>query len=214
MKKAMTAAMVGLFLGVCVSAQAGYRTEVKVTPSAEPHHFVVEFKIIQAEKGGKTDVLSAPKMVVKAGEEGQVKIVGDEKEQTGVFCTALVKETNGGIETTTSVTVKEKGSEKLNHSQTTAMSKPAATVAYEYEAQLLAMPSCEATLQELPDCVATLKTADGSVIYIGSPASHGVVHSFVQSLEVGKGYHLPTAFMDYRKTWQKKPHQPNAGDGQ
>ena len=122
MKRTITAAVLGLVLGACVSAQAGYRTEVKVTPSTEPHQFVVEFKIIQADKDGKTDVLSAPKLVVKSGEEGRA-IIADEKEESGVFCTALVKETDAGVEATTTVTVKEKGTEKLSSAQSITMKK-------------------------------------------------------------------------------------------
>ncbi|MBI5723568.1 MAG: FecR domain-containing protein [Planctomycetes bacterium] len=116
----MITAMVGLLLGTSVSAQAGYRTEVKVAPSTEPHQFVVECKIIDLGRGGKT--VSMPKIVVIAGLEGQIKIE-DEQKQSGVFCTAIVKETDSGIEATIAVTLKENGEEKLNSSQIVTMKK-------------------------------------------------------------------------------------------
>jgi len=115
-------AVAGLVLGACVTAQAGYRTETVVTPGADAHQYVVQFKIMDVAKDGKTDVLSAPKLVVKAGEEGKIT-VADEKEQDGVFCTALVKEIEGGIEAVTTVVVKAKGAEKLNTTQTVTLKK-------------------------------------------------------------------------------------------
>jgi type II secretory pathway component GspD/PulD (secretin) len=121
MKKLMMA-VAGLALGACMTAEAGYRTETTVAPGAEAHQYVVQVKIIDVAKDGKTDVLSTPKVTVKAGEEGKIT-VGDEKEQNGVFCTALVKETEGGIEAVTTVVVKEKGTEKLNTTQSVTLKK-------------------------------------------------------------------------------------------
>jgi Flp pilus assembly secretin CpaC len=69
MKKVIMAAA-GLALGVCMTAQAGYRTETTVVPGTEAHQYVVQIKIIAVAKDGKMDVLSAPKLTVKAGEEG------------------------------------------------------------------------------------------------------------------------------------------------
>jgi len=121
MKKGMLA-VAGLILGACMTAQAGYRTETTVTPGADAHQYVVQIKIMDVAKDGKTDVLSAPKLTVKAGEEGKMS-VGDEKEQNGVFCTALVKEIDGGIEAVTTVVVKEKGTEKLSTAQSVTLKK-------------------------------------------------------------------------------------------
>ena len=122
MKKIMMVAVAGLILGACGSAQAGYRTEITVAPGTDVHQYVVQFKIIDATKDGKTDVMSAPKLVVKAGEEGKIT-VADEKEQSGVFCTALVKETEGGIVAVTTVMVKENDTEKLNTTQSMTVKK-------------------------------------------------------------------------------------------
>ena len=115
MKKAI-AAVAGLLLGVCVSAQAGHRTEVEVTPSTEPHQFIVAFKIFDVAKDGKMELRSAPTIVVEADHKGTIKI-GDENEQSGVVCTALVKEIGDSIEVTTTVAIKKKGSEELTHAQ-------------------------------------------------------------------------------------------------
>jgi len=112
MKKLMMV-VAGLVLGACMTAQAGFRTETTVTPGTEAHQYVVQFKITDVAKDGKTDVLSTPKVTLKAGQESKIT-VADEKEQNGVFCTALVKEIEGGIEAVTTVVVKEKGTEKLS----------------------------------------------------------------------------------------------------
>jgi hypothetical protein len=121
MKKVMMA-VAGVILGACMTSQAGYRTETAVAPGAEAHQYVVQIKIIGVAKDGKTDVLSAPIITVKAGEEGKIT-VGDEKEQNGVFCTVLVKELEGGIEAVTTVVVKEKGTEKLSTAQIVTLKK-------------------------------------------------------------------------------------------
>lgn len=119
MKKML--AVVGLFIGACVIAQAGYRTEATVTPASEAHQYVVRFKIMDVAKDGKTDVLSAPQIIVKAGQEGKA-MVADEKGLDGVFCTAIIKEIEGGVEAVTTVVVKEKGEEVLSTAQTVIVS--------------------------------------------------------------------------------------------
>ena len=121
MKKGMMA-VAALALGACLTAQAGYRTETTVAPGTEAHQYVVKIKIIDVVKDGKMDVVSAPTVTVKAGEEGKI-IVGDEKEQSGVFCTVLVKEIEGGIEAVTTVVVREKGTEKLSTAQSVTLKK-------------------------------------------------------------------------------------------
>ena len=47
----------------------------------------------------------------------------DEKEKRGVFCKALVKETDAGVEVTTTVTVKEKGSDELSNIQSVTIDR-------------------------------------------------------------------------------------------
>jgi len=121
MKKGISV-VAGLTLGICVAAQAGYRTEATVTPGAEAHEYVVQFKIMDVAKDGKAKVLSAPKIVVQAGKEGTVR-VADEQADSGFLCTALVNETEGGIEATTALVVKEKGAEKLSTAQTVTLRK-------------------------------------------------------------------------------------------
>ena len=120
--KKETMAVAGLVLGACMTAQAGYRTETTVAPGTEAHQYVVQIKITDVAQDGKMDVLGAPKLTVKAGEEGKIT-VADEKEQSGIFCTALVKEAEGGTEAVTTVVVKEKGKEKLNTSQSVTVKK-------------------------------------------------------------------------------------------
>jgi hypothetical protein len=106
-----------LWLSAGLSAQAAYRTETVVKPGQAPHQYLVEIKVTDVQRDGRTDVLTAPKLVVKAGEEGRI-VVGDAKGENGVFCTALVRETAVGLEALTTIVVKEKGAEKLNTAQT------------------------------------------------------------------------------------------------
>jgi len=119
MKRVMMA-VVGLAFGACLSAQAGYRTETTVVPVPAAHQYVVQFKIIEVAKDGKKDVLGAPKLTVKAGEEGRITVG---KEQDGISCTALIKEIEGGIEAVTAVIVNEKGTEKFNTAQSVTLRK-------------------------------------------------------------------------------------------
>ncbi len=114
MKQALTAIMIALFLGVAVSAQAEYHTEVKVVPSKEPGQFFVEFKIIPKDKNDKSNLLSAPQqMIVSEGQEGKMKVI-DDQEEVVLVCTALVAETDKGIEATTTITLRKNNDEKLS----------------------------------------------------------------------------------------------------
>ena len=67
----------------------------------------MEFKITQLDGHGDSAVLSAPSLLVNAGQESQV-VVMDGEEEAGITCTVLVKEVNGGVEAATSVTVTAK----------------------------------------------------------------------------------------------------------
>jgi hypothetical protein len=121
MKKSMIT-LAGLILCTCINAHAGYRTEATVTPGTDAHQYVVQFKIMDVENDGKTKVLATPLIVVQAGKEGTISVY-KEKEESGLFCTALVNETEGGIEAVTTVVVKEKGTEKLSTAQSVTVKK-------------------------------------------------------------------------------------------
>ena len=72
---------------------------------------------------------------------------------------------------------------------------------YEYTAQLLAMPSRAATVVDGEPCYRELKDdLDGRIFYIGSPGAADEIEHFIQTLEQGKSYRLPDAFME----WQEK----------
>ena len=114
--------LAGLILGACLTAEAGYKTETTVTPGTKANEYVVQITISTVAKDGTAEVLSTPKITVKAGQEGKLT-VADEKEQDGVFCTALVKEVNGSLQADTTVVVKEKGAEKLNTTQSVTLKK-------------------------------------------------------------------------------------------
>ncbi len=69
---------------------------------------------------------------------------------------------------------------------------------YEYVAQILAMPSRRASVTEIAPCYAAFRTDAGETFIIGSPASPPEVAGFLETLEKGKAYFLPEAFMEYQ----------------
>jgi len=118
--KTAIVAVIGLVLGICASADAGYQTEATVTPGPGVHQYLVKFEIMDVGADGKTDILSAPKLLVAAGEEGKAAF-GTLTDN--VACSALVSETDTGVEVTTTVTVKEKGTITLSTSQKVTIEK-------------------------------------------------------------------------------------------
>ncbi len=82
---------------------------------------------------------------------------------------------------------------------------------FEYVAQILAMPSRTATATEIGPCYAAFKSVNGRTFFIGSPGSPAEVVGFLRTLEKGKSYFLPDAFMDYQKT-QKPPNKATGSD--
>ena len=80
---------------------------------------------------------------------------------------------------------------------------------YEHATQILALPSCAAKVEKIAPCYARLSTEDGRVLYIGSPGASPEVAGFVQTLQKGKTYYLPNAFMEYQK---KQMTGPNKAD--
>ena len=83
---------------------------------------------------------------------------------------------------------------------------------YEYAAQVLAMPSCRATMELVSPCQRRFRTEGGRVFIIGSPGAEREVGRFLGSLEEGKSYDLPKAFMDFRKAQQKEPSKTDRED--
>jgi len=77
-------------------------------------------------------------------------------------------------------------------------------IIYEDAAQVLAMPSCSATVMKQGGCYAMFESEDGKTFYIGSPDAPPEVAGFVGTLEEGKTYSLPKAFMQYRKKQNKR----------
>lgn len=84
---------------------------------------------------------------------------------------------------------------------------------YEYAAQLVAMPSCAAKVETIFPCYARLIADDGTVLHVGSPGASLQVVGFVHSLEEGKTYSLPDAFMEYQKPHGNEPSKADASDG-
>ena len=79
---------------------------------------------------------------------------------------------------------------------------------YEYAAQVLAMPSCKATNELLSPCEDRFRTEGGRVFIIGGPGADQEIRGFLGTLEEGKSYYLPKAFMEFLKENKKKTN-PN-----
>jgi hypothetical protein len=116
MKKRVLTVICAMLLGTCVSTQAAFQTQVTVVPTSTPHQYRAEFKIIEVGKDGKPTVLATPIMLTNAEQEARaIYWLGAKPEnveadvQDGIICTVLVKETNGGVEAATTVTVKQRG---------------------------------------------------------------------------------------------------------
>jgi hypothetical protein len=78
---------------------------------------------------------------------------------------------------------------------------------YEYTAQVLAMPTCEVTMELVSPCERYFRTEYGREFYIGSPGADEEVARFLGTLEEGKSYWMPDAFMKYREAQRKKLKQ-------
>ena len=68
---------------------------------------------------------------------------------------------------------------------------------YEEVPQLMAMPARALTIESVSPCSARLRGRDGSAVYIGSPGAAPEVVGFVQTLERGRSYVFPDAFLNY-----------------
>ncbi len=66
------------------------------------------------------------------------------------------------------------------------------------------MPPGKATLELSGPCFSIFRATDGKQFVIGDPGSGRAVWRFLGTLKEGQGYELPSAFLDYQKTAQKK----------
>jgi hypothetical protein len=86
---------------------------------------------------------------------------------------------------------------------------PPPPATYEFNAQVLAMASCNATMMDDCACYALFKDDSGRTFYLGSPGASEDVEHFIHSLKVGEACYLPHAFMEFLDN-QKKA-DPDAG---
>jgi len=96
------------------AAQAGtggdhYKMEAAVESAQAPHQYTVAVKIHKSPDGKQWDVLSAPRVTTRAGQEAKIE-VKDEKTGNGVVCTVLVTEVAAGtVEMSVACKVQEAG---------------------------------------------------------------------------------------------------------
>jgi hypothetical protein len=70
---------------------------------------------------------------------------------------------------------------------------------YETAEQIKAMPAVKATLTEKGPCYSVFRGVDVKQFVIGTPGSTPEVWRFLGTLEEGRAYELPRAFLDYEK---------------
>jgi hypothetical protein len=98
-------------------------------------------------------------------------------------------------------TISEKPGESAEDASTQAHQAP--ILCYDTAERIAAMPPCKAEVEERFSCCLLMRTADGSKIWLGSPATTPEVLRFIPTLQDGQTYALPNAFLD----WQKTPQQ-------
>jgi hypothetical protein len=65
--------------------------------------------------------------------------------------------------------------------------------------EIAAMPPKTGTVVQSSPCSTYFTTADGKGFSIGNPGSGSQITHFLQSLESGRSYKLPNAFLDFQK---------------
>lgn len=86
-----------------------YKLESSVEAAQAPHQYTVAVKIHKSPDGKNWDVLSAPRVTTRAGQEAKIE-VKDEKTGNGVECTVLVTEVAAGtVEMSVACKVQEAG---------------------------------------------------------------------------------------------------------
>ena len=103
------------------------------------------------------------------------------------------------------------GTEPLEHENSAeprrrraaATESPEETIlCYDTAERVSAMRRCEAEVEEIFSCCVRMRLSDGSRIWIGSPATTSEVLSFLPTLEEGRNYTFPDAFL----AWQDRQH--------
>jgi len=87
----------------------------------------------------------------------------------------------------------------------TVVPSPERRVTCEFDAQLLALPSCSATVVDKSPCQTFLKLHTGDILTIGSPGPSPMIARFRRTLEIGKTYYLPREFMEFLRKQETKP---------
>ena len=77
----------------------------------------------------------------------------------------------------------------------------------EFDAQLLALPTCSATVVDRSPCQTFLKTPSGDTLVIGSPGPSPMIARFRRTLEMGKTYYLPREFVEFLRKQETEPNQ-------
>ena len=76
---------------------------------------------------------------------------------------------------------------------------------YDTAAMIAGMPRFTGTVLEKFPCCARVCTADGTKLWIGSPAATSEVVRFVATLRECEDYVFPDAFLDWQKREQPRP---------
>ena len=95
--------------GGCQQACTGYKSTAIIAPAAERDTYVVDVKLstLSTADGAEEEVLTAPRVTVRAGESAAIQ-VSDEKRD-GVFVTVLVPQRRAGGTAKCSIHLKQNG---------------------------------------------------------------------------------------------------------
>jgi hypothetical protein len=104
----------------CAKPQSPYQSSVAISPTGEPHIFVVQFTVSENGRGAQPTMIAAPKLIVASGQQGEVRVC-DSAGRDGVTCTATVTEFDDHTEAWTRVLVRRTGTEVLDSSQSTVL---------------------------------------------------------------------------------------------
>ena len=62
----------------CAKPQSYYQSSIAVAPTSEPHKYAVQFTMSENRAGSEPRMISAPRIIAAAGEQGEVKVCDSE----------------------------------------------------------------------------------------------------------------------------------------
>ena len=95
----------------CTTAEKSNQISTTVE-SIGSDQYNVGFKISHVGEDGNPVVLTTPRLILKAGQKGEVSV--HDEENNDIICTAFVTKTEHGLEALTTVTITKENKETQN----------------------------------------------------------------------------------------------------